>query len=69
LDSHAGDVTNVKRALGRVSEPVILVGHSYGGSVITAAGTDARVAALVYIAAFAPGNVGMLVEKAKGVII
>jgi pimeloyl-ACP methyl ester carboxylesterase len=54
LDSHAGDVTNVKRALGRVSEPVILVGHSYGGSVITAAGTDARVAALVYIAAFAP---------------
>ena len=54
LDSHAGDVTNVKRTLGRVSEPVILVGHSYGGSVITAAGTDARVAALVYIAAFAP---------------
>src|SRR5262247_2832521 len=54
LDSHTGDVTNVKRTLGRVSEPVILVGHSYGGSVITAAGTDARVAALVYIAAFAP---------------
>src|SRR5215510_1086789 len=54
LDSHAGDVANVKRTLARVSEPVILVGHSYGGSVITAAGTDARVAALVYIAAFAP---------------
>jgi pimeloyl-ACP methyl ester carboxylesterase len=54
LDSHAGDVANVKRTLRRVSEPVILVGHSYGGSVITAAGTDARVAALVYIAAFAP---------------
>src|SRR4029450_9495430 len=54
LDSHAGDVTCVKRTLGRVSEPVILVGHSYGGSVITAAGTDARVAALVYVAAFAP---------------
>src|SRR5262245_59825585 len=54
LDSHAGDVTNVKRTLGRVSEPVILVGHSYGGSVITAAGMDARVAALVYIAGFAP---------------
>ena len=56
LDSHAGDVTSVKRALGRVSEPAILVGHSYGGSVITAAGTDDRVAALVYIAAFAPDD-------------
>ena len=56
LDSHAGDVTSVKRALGRVSEPAILVGHSYGGSVITAAGTDDRVAALVYIAAFAPND-------------
>src|SRR5246127_4946301 len=54
LDSHAGDVDNVKRTLGRVSSPAILVGHSYGGSVITAAGTDPRVAALVYIAAFAP---------------
>lgn len=54
LDSHAGDVDCVKRTLGRVSSPAILVGHSYGGSVITAAGTDPRVAALVYIAAFAP---------------
>src|SRR5215831_12127563 len=54
LDSHVGDVTNVKRTLGRVSSPTILVGHSYGGSVITAAGTDDRVAALVYIAALAP---------------
>src|ERR1700752_2912488 len=54
LDSHAEDVANVKRTLARVSEPAILVGHSYGGSVITAAGADARVAALVYIAAFAP---------------
>ena len=54
LDSHAGDVGCVKRTLGRVSSPAILVGHSYGGSVITAAGTDSRVAALVYLAAFAP---------------
>ena len=54
LDSHVGDVDNVKRTLGRVSNPAILVGHSYGGSVITAAGTDPRVTALVYIAAFAP---------------
>jgi len=44
----------VKRTLGRVSSPAILVGHSYGGSVITGAGTDDRVAGLVYIAAFAP---------------
>jgi pimeloyl-ACP methyl ester carboxylesterase len=54
LDTLAGDVAAVKRTLGRVSSPAILVGHSYGGSVITAAGTDDRVAALVYIAALAP---------------
>src|SRR6201997_3384602 len=54
LDSHAGDVDCVKRTLGCVSSPAILVGHSYGGSVITAAGTDPRVAALVYLAAFGP---------------
>ena len=54
LDSHAGDVDCVKRTLSRVCSPAILVSHSYGGSVITAAGTDPRVAALVYVAAFAP---------------
>ena len=54
LDSHAEDVACVKRTLGRVSQPAILVGHSYGGSVITAAGTDPRVAGLVYLAAFGP---------------
>jgi len=54
LDSHSGDVDCVRRTLGRVSSPAILVGHSYGGSVITAAGIDSRVAALVYVAAFAP---------------
>src|SRR5262249_262115 len=52
LDSHAGDVDCVKRTLGRVSNPAILVGHSYGGSVITAAGIDPRLGALVYVAAF-----------------
>ena len=56
LDSVKGDVEAVKRALGRVSSPAILVGHSYGGTVITAAGTDDRVAALVYIAALAPDD-------------
>jgi len=54
LDTLAGDVATVKRTLKRVSSPAILVGHSYGGSVITAAGTDERVAGLVYIAALAP---------------
>ena len=54
LDTLAGDVAAVKRTLGRVSSPAILVGHSYGGTVITAAGTDDRVAGLVYIAALAP---------------
>jgi pimeloyl-ACP methyl ester carboxylesterase len=54
LDSLKGDVEAVRRCLGRVSGPVILVGHSYGGTLITHAGTDERVAALVYIAALAP---------------
>src|ERR1700741_46899 len=54
LDTVAGDVAAVTRTLGRVSSPAILVGHSYGGTVITAAGTDDRVAGLVYIAALAP---------------
>ena len=54
LDTLEGDVAAVNRALGRVSSPAILVGHSYGGTVITAAGTDDRVAGLVYIAALAP---------------
>ncbi len=53
LDTPEGDVVTVKRTLARVSSPAILVGHSYGGSVITAAGTDERVVGLVYIAALA----------------
>ena len=47
LDTPEGDVATVKRTLGRVKSPAILVGHSYGRSVITAAGTDDRVAGLV----------------------
>ncbi|MGB6396623.1 MAG: alpha/beta hydrolase [Bradyrhizobium sp.] len=54
LDSLKGDVDCVTRCIGRVSGPVVLVGHSYGGTLITHAGTDDRVAALVYIAALAP---------------
>jgi pimeloyl-ACP methyl ester carboxylesterase len=48
------DVAATKRILARQQMPVILVGHSYGGAVITEAGNDPRVAGLVYIAAFAP---------------
>src|SRR5580658_6333371 len=54
LNTTADDVATVRSTLGRVSSPAILVGHSYGGSVITGAGTDDRVAGLVYIAALAP---------------
>jgi pimeloyl-ACP methyl ester carboxylesterase len=54
LDTNQTDVDSVIRTLGRVSSPSILVGHSYGGAVITAAGTDDRVVGLVYIAAVAP---------------
>jgi pimeloyl-ACP methyl ester carboxylesterase len=53
LDTPEGDLATVIRTLGRVADPAILVGHSYGGSVITAASTD-RVAGPVYIAALAP---------------
>jgi len=54
LDTLKGDVDATVRSIGRVSGPVVLVGHSYGGTVITHAGTHSRVAALVYIAALGP---------------
>jgi pimeloyl-ACP methyl ester carboxylesterase len=56
LNTVADDAAAVRTALGRVSGPSVLVGHSYGGTVITAAGTDERVAALVYICALAPDD-------------
>src|SRR5215208_2442999 len=52
--SLADDVAVTKRALAAQNGPAILVGHSYGGVVITEAGNDPKVAGLVYIAAFAP---------------
>src|SRR6267143_398480 len=52
--SLADDVAVTKRAIAASDGPVILVGHSYGGVVITEAGTDPKVAGLVYVAAFAP---------------
>jgi pimeloyl-ACP methyl ester carboxylesterase len=52
--SLADDVAVTKRVIDAQGEPVILVGHSYGGAVITEAGNDPNVTALVYIAAFVP---------------
>jgi pimeloyl-ACP methyl ester carboxylesterase len=52
--SLADDVATTKRTISEQKNPVILVGHSYGGVVITEAGNDPQVVGLVYIAAFAP---------------
>jgi pimeloyl-ACP methyl ester carboxylesterase len=54
--SLAGDVAATQSVINAQTGPVILVGHSYGGAVITQAGNDPKVAALVYITAFAPDN-------------
>jgi len=54
--SLADDAAATKRIIGRVNAPLILVGHSYGGAVITQAGNDPLVRGLVYIAAFQPDS-------------
>jgi len=54
LTSFEDDVAATKRAIALADGPVILVGHSWGGVVITEAGADPKVAGLVYVAAFAP---------------
>jgi pimeloyl-ACP methyl ester carboxylesterase len=54
LTSFADDVAATKRAIALQDGPVILVGHSWGGVVITEVGSDPKVAGLVYVAAFAP---------------
>jgi pimeloyl-ACP methyl ester carboxylesterase len=53
LTSFADDVAAVDRTLAMTDGPIVLVGHSYGGAIITAAGNDPKVVALVYIAAHA----------------
>lgn len=54
--SFADDVAAVKRALDQLDGPAILVGHSYGGAIITEAGNSEKVAGLVYISAFVPDS-------------
>jgi pimeloyl-ACP methyl ester carboxylesterase len=56
LTSLADDVAATKRAIALQDGPVLLVGHSYGGAVITEAGNDPKVVGLVYVAAFAPSD-------------
>lgn len=59
------DVAAVKAVLARQTGPVILVGHSYGGAIITQAGDTSNVAGLVYVAAFAPDAGESLVSLGK----
>src|ERR1700691_5586997 len=56
LTSLADDVDTTERAIALQDGPVILVGHSYGGAVITQAGNDPKVVGLVFVAAFAPAE-------------
>lgn len=56
LNSLSEDAAIVERAIAMHDGPVLLVGHSYGGAVVTLAGNDPRVAALVYVAGAAPDN-------------
>ena len=54
LSTLADDVAATQRAIAKLEAPIVLVGHSWGGVVITAAGNNPKVKALVYVAAFAP---------------
>jgi pimeloyl-ACP methyl ester carboxylesterase len=65
LTSLADDVAATKRIITLQDGPVLLVGHSYAGVVITEAGNDPKVAGLVYVSAFAPGNGQSIDEISK----
>ena len=65
LTSLADDVAATRRIIALQDGPVILVGHSWGGAVITQAGDDPKVAGLVYVAAYAPDE-GQSANDASG---
>ncbi|WP_268846968.1 alpha/beta fold hydrolase [Flavobacterium aestivum] len=65
LSSLADDVAAVRRAFAKLDGPIVLVGHSWGGVVITAAGTNPKVKALVYVAALAPDEGETIGELTK----
>jgi pimeloyl-ACP methyl ester carboxylesterase len=65
LDSLAGDVAYTNRAIANAEGPVVLVGHSWGGAVITDAGVNDKVHSLVYVAAYAPDNGQSVLDTAK----
>jgi len=65
LTSFADDVAATQRAIARLNGPVILVGHSWAGVVITEAGMDPKVTGLVYVAAFAPDEGEQVGELGK----
>lgn len=67
LTSLGDDVSATTRAINRQNGPVVLVGHSWAGSVITEAGNADKVKALVYVAAFAPDSGQSSDEMRKGV--
>src|SRR5271169_2941565 len=66
LSSIADDVASTNRLINTQDGPVLLVGHSYGGAVITEAGNNPKVAGLVYVAAFAPEEGETLAGLAQG---
>jgi pimeloyl-ACP methyl ester carboxylesterase len=66
MSSLADDVAATRRVIEAQPGPVILVGHSYGGAVITEAGNDRKVAALVYVAAFVPDAGESINDLGKG---
>jgi pimeloyl-ACP methyl ester carboxylesterase len=66
LDSLAGDAATARRVIDAQKGKVVLVGHSWGGQVITEAGNSDKVAALVYIAAFAPSAGEAVSDLGKG---
>lgn len=65
LTSLADDVAATKRAIASVEGPVLLIGHSWAGVVITEAGNDPKVAGLLYVCAFAPDDRQSLMDVAK----